>query len=86
MELTIYDSGIFWNCGLLDKQEVLLVASWHSAQLSELEVMGYLDNFADILQWIAEPGNLGKSLSKFPKGITLECGTSACKDLKVSLG
>ncbi|KAI1341227.1 acetyl-CoA synthetase-like protein [Xylariaceae sp. FL0016] len=56
------DCGIFWNCCMLDKSSMMIVASWDTAQMNDVEVEGYCDTLADIMRRLADVNNFDKSL------------------------
>ncbi|KAI0017976.1 acetyl-CoA synthetase-like protein [Xylariomycetidae sp. FL0641] len=58
------DCGFFWNCCMLNKTNMMVVASWDSAQMNDDEVDGHCDLMTDVLRRLADPANLDKTLGE----------------------
>jgi len=55
-------SGLYWNCCMVDRTNLFVIASWDTAQMSNREVEGYCDGYADVLRRMADLENWDKTL------------------------
>ncbi|KAI0477121.1 hypothetical protein GGR56DRAFT_665271 [Xylariaceae sp. FL0804] len=58
------DCGLFWNCCMLDKANMMVVASWDTAQMNDAEMDGHCDALADAVRRLADPANLDRRLAE----------------------
>ncbi|KAH9886597.1 acetyl-CoA synthetase-like protein [Xylariomycetidae sp. FL2044] len=58
------DCGIYWNCCMLDKENMGVIATWDTAQMNDSEVDDHCDVLADVVRRLADRGNLDKGLGE----------------------
>ncbi|KAL7813190.1 hypothetical protein V8C44DRAFT_364025 [Trichoderma aethiopicum] len=62
------DCGLFWNAFMVDRENLLFIASWDTAQLSAEQVDGYCDDLADVMRRLASEDNWGLKMGEvFPE-------------------
>ncbi|KAL7814838.1 hypothetical protein V8C26DRAFT_436051 [Trichoderma gracile] len=51
------DCGLFWSAFMVDRENLLFIASWDTAQLNAEQVDGYCDDLADVMRKLANEDN-----------------------------
>ncbi|ETS02568.1 acetyl-CoA synthetase-like protein [Trichoderma reesei RUT C-30] len=60
--------GLFWSAFMVDRENLLFIASWDTAQLNAEQVDGYCDDLADVMRRLANEDNLGLKMGEvFPE-------------------
>jgi hypothetical protein len=68
MPLVLFYSGLFWSAFMVDRENLLFIASWDTAQLNAEQVDGYCDDLADVMRRLANEDNLGLKMGEvFPE-------------------
>lgn len=57
------DCGLYWNCCTVDHDNLFLIASWDTAQMSDEEVQQCCDEYAHALRVLANLENWGSALA-----------------------
>ncbi|PTB62383.1 acetyl-CoA synthetase-like protein [Trichoderma citrinoviride] len=62
------DCGLFWSAFMVDRENLLFIASWDTAQLNAEQVDGYCDDLADVMRRLASEDNWGLKMGEvFPE-------------------
>jgi hypothetical protein len=66
------NSGLYWNCCMLDKTNFLVIASWDTAQMTATEVEGHVDGYVEVMRRIVSLGNWERSMKEVFESLNLD--------------
>jgi len=57
-------SGVFWNAFMADKTSLFLIATWDTAQMSNVEIEGHCDALGNVLRKLTSESNWDKTVEE----------------------
>jgi uncharacterized protein involved in tolerance to divalent cations len=59
-----FDSGFWWEAGMMNSEELCILATWNNTQLGLEEVEKHVHSLNNIIEWITAPDNWVEPIEK----------------------